>query len=68
MNKPRLVIILGDPAGIGTEVVLKALIDRSLATYDLTIVGNLDLLKDRYQQLRQQISSTIAIAGFNPPA
>jgi 4-hydroxythreonine-4-phosphate dehydrogenase len=61
MSKPRLVITLGDPAGIGTEVVLKALGDRSLATADLTIVGNLDLLKIRYQQLRQQIPSTIGL-------
>jgi 4-hydroxythreonine-4-phosphate dehydrogenase len=60
----RLVITLGDPAGIGTEVVLRALCDRSLATDNLTLVGNLDLLIDRYQQLRQQISPTIEL--FNP--
>jgi 4-hydroxythreonine-4-phosphate dehydrogenase len=63
MNQPRLIITLGDPAGIGTEVVLKALSDRSLATYDLTLIGNLDLLTDRYQQLRQQIPSTIEISN-----
>jgi 4-hydroxythreonine-4-phosphate dehydrogenase len=62
MTKPKLVIALGDPAGIGTEVVLKAVSDQSLAAYDLTLVGNLDLLTDRYQQLRQQISSTIELA------
>ncbi len=50
MNKPRLVIALGDPAGIGTEVVLKALTDRSLDSYDLTLVGNLQLLTASYQQ------------------
>jgi 4-hydroxythreonine-4-phosphate dehydrogenase len=63
MNKPRLVITLGDPAGIGTEVVLKAVRDRSLAAYDLTLVGNLELLIDRYQQLRQQIPSTVELAN-----
>ena len=63
MTKPKLVIALGDPAGIGTEVVLKAVSDRSLAAYDLTLVGNLDLLTDRYQQLRRQISSTIELAN-----
>jgi 4-hydroxythreonine-4-phosphate dehydrogenase len=63
MSKPRLAITLGDPAGIGTEVVLKALSDRSLAGYDLTLVGNLDLLTDRYQQLRQQIPSTVELAN-----
>ncbi len=63
MNKPRLVITLGDPAGIGTEVVLKAVGDRSLADCDLTLVGNLDLLTDRYQQLREQIPTTIELAN-----
>lgn len=51
MSKPRLVITLGDPAGIGAEVVLKALLDRSLDGYDLTVVGNLQLLTASYQQL-----------------
>ena len=63
MNKPRLAITLGDPAGIGTEVVLKAAIDRSLADYDLTLVGNLELLIDRYQQLRHQIPAEIELAN-----
>jgi 4-hydroxythreonine-4-phosphate dehydrogenase len=63
MSKPRLVITLGDPAGIGTEVVLKAMSDRSLADYDLTVVGNLELLIDRYQQLRQQIPAEIELAN-----
>jgi 4-hydroxythreonine-4-phosphate dehydrogenase len=63
MSKPRLAITLGDPAGIGTEVVLKAAIDRSLADYDLTLVGNLELLIDRYQQLRQQIPGEIELAN-----
>ena len=62
MHKPRLIITLGDPAGIGTEVVLKALSDRSLASFDLTLVGNRDLLIDRYRQLRQQLPSTIELA------
>ena len=62
MSKPRLAITLGDPAGIGTEVVLKAVSDRSLADYDLTLVGNLELLIDRYQQLRQQIPAAIELA------
>jgi 4-hydroxythreonine-4-phosphate dehydrogenase len=63
MHKPRLVISLGDPAGIGTEVVLKAAIDPSLATIDLHIVGNGDLLEIRYQQLRRDIPATIALAN-----
>jgi 4-hydroxythreonine-4-phosphate dehydrogenase len=63
MSKPRLIITLGDPAGIGTEVVLKAVCDRSLAGCDLTLVGNIDLLTDRYQQLRQQVPATVELAN-----
>jgi 4-hydroxythreonine-4-phosphate dehydrogenase len=63
VSKPRLVITLGDPAGIGTEVVLKALCDRSVATYDLTLVGNRELLIDRFEQLRQQVPATVELAN-----
>jgi 4-hydroxythreonine-4-phosphate dehydrogenase len=58
MRKPNLVITLGDPAGIGTEVILKALIDRSVKTFNLTVVGNLALLTDRYRQLCHQLPAT----------
>ncbi len=63
MSKPRLAITLGDPGGIGTEVVLKAIADRSLADYDLTLMGNLELLIDRYQQLRHQVPTEIELAN-----
>ncbi len=53
MSKPRLVITLGDPAGIGTEVVLKAAIDPSLQLIDFTIVGNRHLLELSYRLLIQ---------------
>ncbi|WP_310482672.1 4-hydroxythreonine-4-phosphate dehydrogenase PdxA [Chamaesiphon sp. VAR_48_metabat_403] len=59
MSKPRLIITLGDPAGIGTEVILKALAQRSGGECNLTVLGNLDLLIDRYQQLCQQMSANI---------
>jgi 4-hydroxythreonine-4-phosphate dehydrogenase len=63
MSKPRLAITLGDPAGIGTEVILKAMSDRSLATENLTLIGNRDLLIDRYRCLRQQIPAPIELAN-----
>jgi 4-hydroxythreonine-4-phosphate dehydrogenase len=63
MSNPRLAIALGDPAGIGTEVVLKALSDRSLLTDNLTLIGNRDLLIDRYQFLRRQIPATFGLAN-----
>ena len=62
MSKARLVITLGDPAGIGTEVVLKAAVDESMSDIDLTIIGNRDLLLASYQHLRQVIPDNIKLA------
>ena len=43
--RPRLALTLGDPAGIGGEVILKALADTEVGkNCDLTVVGNRDLL------------------------
>jgi 4-hydroxythreonine-4-phosphate dehydrogenase len=51
--RPRLVITLGDPAGIGTEVILKALADlRSQDKFDIAIAGSRDLLVDSYMHLK----------------
>lgn len=52
---PRLAITIGDPAGIGTEVVLKALAERTLTqNCQITVMGTRSLLEKTYQQLRQQ--------------
>jgi 4-hydroxythreonine-4-phosphate dehydrogenase len=52
INPPRLALTLGDPAGIGPEVILKALADRAIRQkYDLTVVGNRDLLLGVYERL-----------------
>ncbi|YAF95781.1 MAG: 4-hydroxythreonine-4-phosphate dehydrogenase PdxA [Nodularia sp. CChRGM 3473] len=49
---PRLALTLGDPAGIGTEVILKAIADPAVSqNCNLTVVGNRDLLLKTYQQL-----------------
>lgn len=46
-RRPRLAIALGDPAGIGMEVALKALADPVLmASCDVTLVGNGNRLHD----------------------
>jgi 4-hydroxythreonine-4-phosphate dehydrogenase len=50
-DRPRLAIALGDPAGIGTEVVLKALTPEIIAAADITLFGNKQLLASNYQQL-----------------
>jgi 4-hydroxythreonine-4-phosphate dehydrogenase len=49
----KIIIPLGDPAGIGTEVVLKALARLDAATIDsICLVGNRELLAARYRYLR----------------
>lgn len=52
-DKPRLAVTLGDPAGIGPEVVLKALAD-PLVKKDsqITVIGSKALLKSIYSELR----------------
>jgi 4-hydroxythreonine-4-phosphate dehydrogenase len=53
-RRPRLAITLGDPAGIGPEVVLKALADQdTIANCEITVVGTRSLLDATYTQLRQ---------------
>ncbi len=51
-NRVRLALTLGDPAGIGAEVILKALADfEASQKYDVTIIGNKDLLIQTYNHL-----------------
>ncbi|MGQ4648833.1 4-hydroxythreonine-4-phosphate dehydrogenase PdxA [Lyngbya aestuarii] len=52
---PHLAITLGDPAGIGPEVVLKALADPQLTnSCKITVIGHKFLLQTTYTQLQQQ--------------
>ncbi|ARV62919.1 4-hydroxythreonine-4-phosphate dehydrogenase PdxA [Nostocales cyanobacterium HT-58-2] len=52
-SRPRLALTLGDPAGIGPEVILKALTDQEIhKTCDITVVGSRDLLARIYTQLQ----------------
>ncbi len=61
--RPRLAIPLGDPAGIGAEVVLKALADpETTQDCDVTLVGSQSLLQATYAQLQQQ-GSRIPVAN-----
>lgn len=55
MKKPRLAITLGDPAGIGPEIILKALADSLIIdNYDLTVIGSRAVLNYTYQYLDQE--------------
>jgi 4-hydroxythreonine-4-phosphate dehydrogenase len=52
-QKPHLAITIGDPAGIGIEVILKALADKSIADLcNLTIVGSKNLIQQGYDALQ----------------
>jgi 4-hydroxythreonine-4-phosphate dehydrogenase len=50
--RPRLALPLGDPAGIGTEVVLKALANpQTLPAAAVTLVGTRSLIQQTYEHL-----------------
>ncbi|AFZ13573.1 4-hydroxythreonine-4-phosphate dehydrogenase [Crinalium epipsammum PCC 9333] len=54
-KRSRLAVTLGDPAGIGTEVVLKALADPQITqNLDITVVGSKSLLQETYLHLQRQ--------------
>ncbi len=56
---PSLAITQGDPAGIGSEIILKALADGSLAQKSqIMVVGNRQLLQFTYEHLLQQTDLT----------
>ncbi|GAB4282767.1 MAG: 4-hydroxythreonine-4-phosphate dehydrogenase PdxA [Oscillatoriaceae cyanobacterium] len=59
---PRLAVTLGDPAGIGPEVVLKALADSDITSNcEITVVGSRDLLRDTYRKLAAaQVTESLA--------
>ena len=51
-DKPRLAVTLGDPAGIGPEVILKALADPGITKdCEITVIGRKALLQTTYAQL-----------------
>lgn len=49
---PQLAITIGDPSGIGPEIILKALVDLPV-TEQVTIVGNKNWLQTTYNRLLQ---------------
>ncbi|MEM8674421.1 MAG: 4-hydroxythreonine-4-phosphate dehydrogenase PdxA [Cyanobacteria bacterium P01_G01_bin.67] len=58
---PSLALTMGDPAGIGAEIMLKALSnDSSTKRSHITIVGNRQLLQQTYNHLLQQTALTSA--------
>ncbi|WP_416674429.1 4-hydroxythreonine-4-phosphate dehydrogenase PdxA [Egbenema bharatensis] len=64
--RSQLAITVGDPAGIGAEVILKALADPALmAVCDFTVVGSRSVLEQTYQHLSDQDLSLVHPAHLN---
>jgi 4-hydroxythreonine-4-phosphate dehydrogenase len=71
LNRPRLALTLGDPAGIGPEVILKALADPQVTqNCDVTVVGSSRALVETYTQLccKQQIHDSGDVKSLADPA
>lgn len=63
-NRPRLAVTLGDAAGIGPEVVLKALADSEVtANCDLVVVGSKSQLQKTYTHLRDILQNSHPLAN-----
>jgi 4-hydroxythreonine-4-phosphate dehydrogenase len=54
---PNLVITMGDPSGIGPEIILQALSNPDLKTQCyITVLGSLKVLRNTYQSLCQKLT------------
>ena len=63
-KRPRLALTLGDPAGIGSEVILKALTDPQVTqNCDLVVVGNRNLLTSSYENISKNIDNSLALVN-----
>lgn len=61
---PRLAVTLGDPAGIGPEVVLKALADLEVTQdCEITVIGSQSVLHTAYTHLRQTLANGDTLAN-----
>jgi 4-hydroxythreonine-4-phosphate dehydrogenase len=58
-QRPRLALTLGDPAGIGPEVVLKALGASAWAEAEITVVGTAAILQQEQERLRQTFAGPL---------
>ena len=61
-SRARIALTIGDPAGIGTEIILKSLADRALSVLDatFTVFGDRRYLGETYDLLRNHNNLLIA--------
>ena len=63
-KRPRLVLTVGDPAGIGTEVILKALADPEVTqNCDVVVVGSKNLLAKTYKNINKNTGNSLALVN-----
>lgn len=63
-QRPRLALTLGDPAGIGSEVILKALADSAVSqNCDVVVVGSKNLLTKTYKNLTANTDKSLILAN-----
>ena len=63
-KRPRLVLTLGDPAGIGAEVILKALADPEVTqNCDVVVVGSKNLLAKTYKNINKNTGNSLALVN-----
>ena len=63
-KRPRLVLTVGDPAGIGAEVILKALADPEVTQdCDVVVVGNKILLAQVYENISKNIDNSLFLVN-----
>src|SRR5262247_703181 len=71
MPSPRLALTLGDPAGIGPEVVLKALASPERPPADAIVYGSMAALQERAQRfslaLPQELGARVVDVGPDEP-
>ena len=62
MDRPTLALTLGDPAGIGPEIVLRALASASCPPAEWVVYGPLALLEERSRLFSLPAAATLAAA------
>ena len=67
MSRPRLALTVGDPAGIGPEVVLKALRAEDRPEADYVVYGSAEVLKERAARFGLPGPESPGVAVVNVP-
>jgi 4-hydroxythreonine-4-phosphate dehydrogenase len=67
-RRPRLALTVGDPAGIGPEIVLKALASSSCPPAEWVVYGPLALLEERSRRFSLPAAATLAAAAVDVEA